>query len=113
MSLCHQEMIENLMHARVDESFTIARDVLSNNKHVRDTFEIVHKDQEFSPSMEDKIDRIYKLLVVKTLREKFGSELKWFVNILLVITLRNLVRDYLEKKFSMITRGKLKMLVLC
>ena len=106
-------MKENLMHSRVGESFTIARDVLSHNELLRDAFDIAHKDQEFSPSMEDEIDRMYKLLVVNTLREKFGSELKWFVNILLVITLRNLVRDYLEKKFSMITRGKLKMLVLC
>ena len=69
-------MTENRMHARVGESFNIARDVLSKNKHLRDTFDVVQKDQEFSPSMEDEIDRIYKLLLVKTLRAKFGSELK-------------------------------------
>ena len=75
-STCHQEMIENLMYAIVGESFTIARDVLSNNKHLGDTFDVARKDQEFSPSMEDEIDRIYKFLVVKTLHAKFGSELK-------------------------------------
>ena len=51
--LCHQEMTENLMCARVGEIFTISRDILSNNKHLRDTFDIVNKDQEFSPSIED------------------------------------------------------------
>ena len=66
-------METHLTHARVDESFTIARDVLSNNKHLRDTFDGVRNDQEFSTPMEEEIDIIYKLLVVKTLREKFGS----------------------------------------
>ena len=58
MSLCHQEMTENLMCARVGESFTIARDILSNNKNLRCTFDIVHKYQECSPSMEEEMDRI-------------------------------------------------------
>ena len=76
MSLCHREMREKTIYARAGTGFKLAKDALFRNEKLKEAFDRAHLDNAFSPLMKEEVDRIYQMLLVKTLRAKFGAAMK-------------------------------------